>query len=104
MAAHQHAKGTRFTIAPWNGTETGEIFFDNDDWHDPKITQYNPPLVIPAGEGFEFACTWFNDTAEEKNYGLYSTDEMCNMAVVFTPFDVNAACEVVETSDGVLWE
>jgi hypothetical protein len=37
------------------------------------------------------------------NYGLTSTDEMCNLAIVHTPFNMSALCEVVETSDGVLW-
>ena len=33
---------------------------------------------------------------------LTADDEMCNMAVVFTPDDTTAACTVVETSDGIL--
>jgi hypothetical protein len=103
LASHTHAKGVGFTIAPFDGTTTGDVFYTNDDWHDPKIEQYNPGMVVPAGTGFEWSCTWFNDTDVTTNYGLASTDEMCNMAIVFTPFSMTAACEVVETSDGVLW-
>lgn len=104
LAAHQHKLGTRFTIAPYDGTTVGGLLLDNDDWHNPKITQFDPPIVVPAGEGFEFECTWRNNTDTDITYGLTAEDEMCNMAVVFTPFSVTAACEVVETSDGVLWE
>lgn len=104
LASHTHEKGILFTIAPFDGQETGEVFFENDDWHDPKITQYDPPLVVPAGTGFEYACTWRNDTDEVVPYGLDSQDEMCNLAIVHTPFSMSAQCEVVETSDGVLWE
>jgi hypothetical protein len=104
LASHTHARATEFTIAPYDGTAVGDVFYTNDDWHDPRITQYNPGLVVPAGQGFEFTCTWDNESDAEVNYGLSATDEMCNMAVVFTPFSVTAACEVVETSDGVLWE
>lgn len=103
LAGHMHEKGVRFTVRPWDGTDSGEIFFDNDDWHNPKITQYDPPLVVPAGTGFEYACTWENPTDAEVNYGLESTDEMCNLAIVHTPFSTTALCEVVETSDGVIW-
>lgn len=103
LAGHMHEKGTRFTVKPWDGAEAGALFFDNDDWHNPKITQYDPPLVVPAGTGFEYACTWENPTDAEVNYGLESTDEMCNLAIVFTPFSTSALCEVTETSDGVLW-
>lgn len=104
LASHMHELGARFTIAPFDGVTTGEVFFDNDDWHDPKITQYDPPLVVPAGQGFEWSCTWRNDRDQDVGYGLTAQDEMCNMAIVFTPFSTTAACEVVETSDGVLWQ
>ncbi|MES2638656.1 MAG: hypothetical protein V4850_04220 [Myxococcota bacterium] len=104
LASHTHATATKFTIAPFDGVTTGEVFYTNTDWHDPKIEQYNPPRIVPAGQGFEFACTWFNGTDETVSYGLASTDEMCNLALVFTPFSMTAACEVVETSDGVLWQ
>ena len=104
LASHTHAQATAFTIAPFDGVTTGPVFYENYDWHDPLITQYVAPLVVPAGQGFEFTCSWFNDGDAPVNYGLLSTDEMCNMAIVFTPFSISAACEVVETSDGVLWE
>lgn len=104
LASHAHARATRFTIAPFDGTTTGEVFYTNEDWHDPKIEQYNPGMFVPAGQGFEFSCTWVNESEETVNYGTSATDEMCNMAIVFTPFSVTAACQVVESSDGFLWE
>jgi len=109
LAGHQHALGTRFDIAPYDGEtgEVGEVFFSNDDWHTPLITQYDPPMLVPAGQGFEWTCEWKNTTGEAVNYGNTATDEMCNMAVVFRPVEgmlsLTAACEVVETSDGVIW-
>ena len=110
LAGHQHELGTRFDIAPFDGEtgEVGDVFFSNDDWHTPMITQYEPPMVVPAGQGFEWTCEWNNTTDNEVVYGNESTDEMCNMAVVFRPVEgmisMTAACEVVETSDGVIWQ
>ncbi|MDP2308319.1 MAG: hypothetical protein Q8P18_20030 [Pseudomonadota bacterium] len=104
LASHTHAMATEFTIAPFDGVTTGDVFYRNTDWHDPAIEQYTPAKVVPAGQGFEFSCTWFNQTDADVGYGFASTDEMCNMAIIFTPFSMTAACEVVETSDGVLWE
>jgi hypothetical protein len=110
LAGHQHELGTLFTIAPYDGEtgEVGDVFFSNDDWHTPEITQYEPPRIVPAGQGFEWTCEWNNTTDDVVIYGNESTDEMCNMAVVFRPtvgmISLTAACEVVETSDGVLWE
>ncbi len=104
LASHTHALGVEFTIAGFDGVDVGEVFYSNDDWHVPEIVQYDPPLVIPEGAGFEWACTWDNPNDHPVNYGLTSEDEMCNLAVVHTPFDITAACDVVETSDGVLWD
>jgi hypothetical protein len=106
LAGHQHALGTRFDIAPYNQStgEVGEVFFSNDDWHTPMITQYDEPIVVPAGEGFQWTCEWNNTTDQAVVYGNESTDEMCNMAVVFrsveNEYALTAECEVVETSDG----
>ena len=104
LASHTHALGIEFTVRRFDGTTSGDIFYANDDWHDPRIIQYEEPLVVPAGQGFEYACTWLNDTDADVAYGLESTDEMCNLAIVHTPFDTSARCDVVETSDGVIWQ
>ncbi len=104
LASHMHALGVKFEIAPFNGKEVGEVMYTNDDWHIPLITQYDPPMVVKAGEGFEWKCTWDNPTDQEITYGNTAENEMCNLAVVHTPFSLTAACEVVETSDGVLWK
>ncbi len=103
LASHTHALGIEFTIAPFDGKEAGEVIYTNNDWHTPKIEQFDPPIVVPAGQGFEWTCTWKNPSDKTINYGLDAADEMCNLAVVHTPFSVTARCEVVETSDGVLW-
>ena len=104
VASHMHARGKEFTIAPFDGTNVGEVFFTNKDWQDPMITQLDPPVHMPAGTGYEWTCTWENTGDEAVTYGLTADDEMCNLAEVHTPFSISAACEVVETSDGVLWE
>lgn len=104
LASHTHELGIEFNIAPFDGKDVGEVFYTNNDWHDPKIVQYDPPMAIKAGEGFEWSCTWRNDSDEPVSYGSTSQDEMCNLAIVHMPFSVTASCDVVETSDGVLWK
>ena len=39
LASHTHALATEFTIAPYDGAVTGEVFYTNADWHDPMIEQ-----------------------------------------------------------------
>lgn len=104
LASHTHKLGIEFTIRRFDGENSGEIFYTNDDWHDPKIIQYDPPMVIPAGEGFEYSCTWENPNENPVSYGLTAEDEMCNLAIVHTPYSMSAKCEVIDSSDGVLWE
>lgn len=103
LASHMHGRGELFTIAPFDGETVGDILYENDDWHVPKITQFEEPLIVPKGAGFEWACTWQNNDDHPVIYGSDSTDEMCNLSIVFTPFDTTALCEVVESSDGHLW-
>lgn len=104
LASHTHELGTKFTIRTFDGENTGDIIFENDDWHDPKITQYDPPLVVPAGTGFEWTCDFTNPNEHDVNYGPTSEDEMCNMTMVHTPQSLSAWCDIVETSDGVIWK
>jgi hypothetical protein len=103
LASHMHELGVEFTIARFDGETTGDVFYTNTDWHDPMIVQYEIPISVPAGSGFEWSCTWDNPSDESVSYGPTSKDEMCNLAIVHTPLSMTALCEVVETSDGVLW-
>ncbi len=102
LASHSHAGSSAFTIARFDGVTSEAPFYANDDWHDPRITQYDPPLAVPAGQGFEFACTYDNPTDAEVTYGFAATDQMCNMTLVFTPGSTTAECTIVESSDGTL--
>ncbi len=103
LGSHMHKLGTLFNVRLFDGTESGEVFYTNDDWHNPNIVQYETPIHIPEGTGFEYSCTWNNPSDIPIEYGLTADDEMCNFTYVHTPYDINALCEVVETSDGVLW-
>ncbi len=103
LASHMHSLGKEFTIRTFDGTEAGDVIYSNDDWHNAKIVQYEEPIHVQAGTGFEYSCTWQNNTDQPISYGLSAQDEMCNLTFVHTPYYADALCEVVETSDGVLW-
>ncbi|MBJ81155.1 MAG: hypothetical protein CMH60_07560 [Myxococcales bacterium] len=109
LASHSHALGKSFKVGIFDGVleqeyPSSEVFYENTDWHTPLITQYDPPLIVPAGTGFEYSCTWKNNSDKTIPYGLDASDEMCNLAIVHTPYSTSALCEVVETSDGVLYK
>jgi hypothetical protein len=100
LASHTHKHATRYDVRPFDGTATGEVIYTNDDWHNPKLTQFDPPLHINAGSGFEFTCTYRNDTDAPIRYGMTAEDEMCNLAYVHTPASMTAKCEIVDSSNG----
>jgi hypothetical protein len=103
LASHTHRLGDTFSVKPFDGVTVGEELYLNTDLHYPQIEQYSPPLIVPAGEGFEWTCTWDNPHDFPISYGPTADDEMCNLSIVHTPQDMSAQCEVVETSDGVIW-
>lgn len=102
LSSHTHQLGREVRVRRFDGTTTGEEVYVNTDWHAPQLQDYNPPLRVNKGEGFEFSCLFDNSTMEEVTWGFASTDEMCQIGIVHTPGSTTAACEVVETSDGVI--
>ncbi|UJR86221.1 hypothetical protein [Sandaracinus amylolyticus] len=103
LSSHTHELGQRVEIRTFDGTNVAEEpVYVNTDWHAPLLLQLETPLHVAAGSGFEFRCEYSNPNAEMVNWGFRAADEMCQMAMVFTPQDLTADCEVVETSDGVI--
>ena len=43
------------------------------------------PIVLEAGGGFEYRCTFHNQTEQTIGYGPSVDDEMCMMAAVYYP-------------------
>ncbi|MBM4375695.1 MAG: hypothetical protein FJ095_11470 [Deltaproteobacteria bacterium] len=102
LSSHTHRLGKKVTVARYDGKATGPVFYENDDWHAPKLEHFAPPMSLKKGDGLEFHCHFENDGAETVNWGFAADDEMCQLGLVFTPSSTTAACEVVETSDGVI--
>lgn len=103
MASHTHELGESVQVRTFDGSQTGELIYENTDWESPFVKDFTDQTFhVPAGSGFELTCTFDNDRPEEVNWGFNATDEMCQIALVYTPGDQDIACEVVQSSDGVL--
>ena len=102
ISSHTHRLGRDVKIFKFDGQATGDQIFENDDWQSPTLTAMQPSLHIPAGQGLEFRCHYYNDEDSEVHWGFLASDEMCNMALVYTPGTTGAHCSVVQTSDGVI--
>ena len=97
LSSHTHQLAGLTEIYAHDGVERGALLYTNDDWHAPQLQQYEPAIHVAAGQGFELHCFYNNPTGEEVNWGFGADDEMCQFALVHTPFAINAECEIVES-------
>ncbi len=103
ITSHTHQLARKTTINTFDGKTTGPQIFENTAWQSPNLLSFtDKPMHVTKGTGFEFSCFYKNSTDSEVKWGFKSTDEMCQIALVFTPGNSSAKCDVVETSDGVL--
>jgi len=97
LSTHTHQLARRAEIRLFDGTATGERIYVNDDWHAPPLQDYTAsPLHVPAGHGFELSCHYTNHSDREVRWGFAADDEMCQIALVFTPGETKRKCEIVE--------
>jgi hypothetical protein len=96
LSSHTHAMADFTEIRRFDGTTTGDLMYSNSDWHAPPLQDHTAaPMHVAAGTGFEFACHYTNRGATAVNWGFKSTDEMCQIALVFTPGETTRACQIV---------
>ncbi len=75
---HMHALGTGFFAEHVGGPLDGKRFLDSKGY-DPGngvITQYDPAVLLAAGEGVRFGCAWHNTYDQEIVWGT-GKNEMC---------------------------
>lgn len=105
LASHTHEHGREVIVRTFDGENVGESIYSNTDWETPYLKHFDAgEMSLKQGEGLEFACRFFNSTDETINYGLSGFDEMCQIAIVFTPGDMATSCEIVDSSNGHLYE
>lgn len=75
--AHQHMKEYRIFIK--GGLRDGELIYYTNDWEHPILLEFDPPLVLEAGEGLRGEAIYNNDTDKYLRFGLLSEDEMMIM-------------------------
>lgn len=103
MSSHTHALAESVEVRLFDGeTVSDEVIYRSTNWESPELAQID--LHVKKGTGFEYTCNYDNHRDELVTWGLYSSDEMCQIVAVHTPGDSSIKCEIVETSDGVIDE
>ena len=103
LSTHTHQLGMRTEVFKFDGNAVGASIYTNTDWHAPFLMDMTAaPMHVKKGEGFEFHCHYENPTGADVKWGFKSTDEMCQMALVYTPGNPSIDCTQVASSDGHL--
>ena len=76
--SHAHKHNIDFKVFKINQDDMNyrELVYVSYDWEHPPVMRYDPPLIFNETDGIELEATYYNDTDEEINFGLLSTDEM----------------------------
>jgi hypothetical protein len=70
--------------------------YSNTDWHAPPLKDMtSTPVHVPAGTGFEFECHNKHDGTSDVHWGFSAAEEMCQIALVYTPGETTRTCEIV---------
>ena len=100
LSTHTHALAKETVVRRFDGPSAvaGEVLYTNSDWHAPHLKDLTAePLHIPAGSGFEFECHYENHSGEPVHWGFAAADEMCQIALVYTPGEATRHCDIVES-------
>jgi hypothetical protein len=77
VTRHTHRWGTDYSVWFVGGDRDGEQFWTSNDWQHDTQHDFEAPLLVRAGEGLRFRCSYHNDTPLALRYGTSATDEMC---------------------------
>ncbi len=86
LTTHQHHYGTRMRV--WHTSSasdtSSEPVADGQNWSDPTLEIFAPPLDFPASGGSKFSnmglayqCEWKNPSPKDVKFGEGFNDEMC---------------------------
>jgi hypothetical protein len=99
LSTHTHALAKETVVRRFDGqaaTGLGEILYTNTDWHAPHLKDLTQaPLHVPAGSGFEFECNYENHSGAPVHWGFTAAEEMCQIALVYTPGEAKRHCDIV---------
>jgi len=77
LARHTHRWGTDYSVWFAGGPHDGESIWTSRSWEHDVEYEFPEPLLMKAGEGLKFQCSYQNTTSRALRFGTSATDEMC---------------------------
>lgn len=99
MWAHAHEHMTEFIVEHVGGEKDGELIYWSNDWEHPPGLEFNEPLTFEVGDRVRLKTTYVNDTDDEIEFGLLSSDEM---QILFFVYYTGSNLTGDYNTDGVL--
>jgi hypothetical protein len=85
LTSHTHALGVHAQIervANADAPTTTPIHV-SEDWEEPPLTLFSPPLPFTGADGLRLTCQYENTRSHPVSFGTAATDEMCFMWVYY---------------------
>jgi hypothetical protein len=77
VTRHTHRWGTDYSVWYAGGAHDGEEIWTSTDWQHDVDHRFAEPILMSAGEGFRFRCSYMNDRDSALRFGTSASDEMC---------------------------
>ncbi len=78
LTSHTHGLGIYASISRGTSeTVYTELLHEAEDWANPSLDTFGPPLTFPGDEGLRLECTYNNTRDSAVSFGLGFEDEMC---------------------------
>lgn len=101
LVRHTHSRGTDFSVWFASGERDQQHVWTSADWEHELDYRFREPVLIKAGEGFAFSCSFRNDRDERLRYGIRASDEMC--ILVGTTWSPTPGAELEQEECLVTW-
>lgn len=78
LTSHTHSLGVYASIHRGTSeTAYSDLLHEADDWANPALDSFNPPLTFAGDEGLRLECVYNNTRDSAVSFGLGFQDEMC---------------------------
>ncbi len=82
IVRHTHQWGTDFKVWYTGGEKDGQMIFASPDYETTDYS-FDSPVLMKAGTGFRFQCSYNNTTDHALSFGFLASDEMCILGGVW---------------------
>jgi hypothetical protein len=87
LTRHTHQWGRDFPVY-FNDGAKRELVYTSPNYENPDYV-YDEPILVRAGQGFDFTCNYVNDSGHLLTFGPNATDEMCILfGTIYSPKDL----------------